>query len=161
MGKITKSLTAIYTALGGKKEDVYRAASVAPVLKKIEELLSGSGKVVPVTAIDLISMYGLILKVNGVEVVALDERKADGTYRGTSEGLTICSTPMKSFELGETGNPSKTIYFVPSHDYVGFIGRNGAISATGDTVEPDGKTLYKAVTSFTAGGSANITKVGL
>lgn len=120
-----------------------------------------TNRIVPITAIDLISMYGLILKASGVDLTVLDAFTTDGRFKGKNDvEYMICSEPMKSLELTPGGSPQKTTYFVPSYDYIGFIGNNGVIKSTGDTVEPDGRTLYRAVTSFTSGGTAYIKKVG-
>lgn len=116
-------------------------------------------RIVPITEIDLISMYGLILKLTGVNVTALDATATNGQFEGfDTSGTCICSEPVKSFGFVIGSTTGSVIYFVAAYDYVGFINNNGAVTTTGDTVNADGRTLYKA--TLGSGGSVTISKVG-
>lgn len=116
-------------------------------------------RIVPITAIDLISMYGLILKVGGVSVTAKDATTTDGQFTITTSdngNEFICSEPVKSVSAG-AGVGGYTMYFVPAYDYSGFTFGGTANIVTGDTVIADGRTLYKAVQSNNA---VTISKIG-
>lgn len=118
-------------------------------------------RIVPVTAVDLISLYGLILKQdsNNSSLVALDATNPGEFEVGASAGsLLIADEPVASLNFA-SGYSSGTVYFVPAYDYSGF-------SINGTTVDPadgsddvtaDGRTLYKAVLSS---GAVTITQVG-
>ena len=107
-------------------------------------------RIVPITAIDLISMYGLILKVGGVSVTSLTTTATDGTFTiASASGTVLANEPVASMEI--TAGTSAVIYFVPAYDYSGFTIAGTAVTTTGDTVVADGRTLYKATLS---GGNA-------
>lgn len=114
-------------------------------------------RIVPVQAIDLISLYGLILKVGSVNVTALNTTASDGTFSiASASGTVLASEPLKSCNI--VAGTSATIYFVPTYDYVGFSIAGTAVTTTGATVEPDGRTLYTATLS--GGNAIAIAKVG-
>lgn len=114
-------------------------------------------RIVPVTAIDLITLYGLILNVTvDGGVTALEADDTDGDFsQDTTAKVVIANEPVKTLDFGSSVSTG-TVYFVPAYDYVGFTKNGSAITATGD-VEADGRTLYKAVLSS---GSVTITNVG-
>lgn len=107
-------------------------------------------RIVPVTGIDLISLYGLIIKIVGNlprKLQAVETDSVDGTFTMNGADLTadpyrICSEPVKSFDI--TGNLPDVfeIYFVPAYDYTGFTADGNALTVMGDEVEADGRTLY-------------------
>lgn len=109
-------------------------------------------RIVPIEKLDLISMYGLILKTGNVNVTALDPDTIEGDFSAAA-GTYLCSQPVKSFNF--TG-ASGTVYFVPDYAYEGFTKGGNAVSITGDVVA-DGVTLYSAVL---ASNAVTITKVG-
>lgn len=109
-------------------------------------------RIVPIEKLDLISMYGLILKTGNVNVTALDPDTLAGDFSAAA-GTYLCSQPVKSFNF--TG-ASGTVYFVPDYAYEGFTKGGNAVSTTGDVVA-DGVTLYSAVL---ASNAVTITKVG-
>lgn len=115
-------------------------------------------RIVPITAIDLITMYGLILKQdsNNADLEALDATNP-GIFEITevSDPLCLAAEPVKTCDFGENVSTA-TLYFVPAYDYEGFTIDGVATTPTGD-VEPDGRTLYKAVLATNA---ITITKVG-
>lgn len=118
-------------------------------------------RIVPITAIDLISMYGLILAAaaaaaSGTVPTALAATTTDGQFTVSEAGTYIASEPVQTLNFtAESG----TVYFVPAYDYSGFSVSGTAVTpAVGSaTVTADARTLYKAVLSS---GSVTITKVG-
>lgn len=117
-----------------------------------------TNRIVPITAVDLISMYGLVLKQASANATLA--KVSSGTVEGDF-AITEASTPLIADEPVKTvdfasGVTSATLYFVPAHDYVGFTLNGVATTPTGD-VEADGHTLYKAVL---ATGAVTITKAG-
>ena len=125
-----------------------------------------SDRIVPVTATDLITLYGLILKqdtTNNSTLAALNPLDIEGDFKVTSGSAPLlapllASQPVKSIDIDATASSvsSATIYFVPAYDYKGFTIDGVAITPTG-TVTADGSTLYKAVL---AAGAVTITKAG-
>ena len=121
-----------------------------------------SNRIVPVTATDLITLYGLILKqdtTNNSSLAKFDALDTTGNFKVTSGSAPLlCSQPAESIDIDATASSvsSATIYFVPAFDYKGFSIDGTAITPTG-TVDKDGSTLYKAVL---ATGAVTITKVG-
>lgn len=121
-----------------------------------------SDRIVPVTATDLITLYGLILKqdtTNNSSLAALNALDVEGDFKVTSGSAPLlASQPAKSIDIDATASSvtSATIYFVPAYDYKGFTIDGVAITPTG-TVVADGSTLYKAIL---ATGAVTITKAG-
>lgn len=112
-------------------------------------------RIVPVTATDLITLYGLILKVGSVNVSALSAEDTDGTFEvETNSATVLANEPVGTLNFAD-GVTASTVYFVPAYDYAGFTINGGA--ATVGEVEPDGRTLYKAEL---ANAAVTITKVG-
>lgn len=120
-------------------------------------------RIVPVTAVDLISLYGLILAQNSnnsglTKLVAT----AIGEFQIKSGSAPlIAAEPAKVIDIDATASSvtACTVYFVPALDYKG-ISKDGTIvvpAGGSDTVTADGRTLYKAVL---ATGNVTITKVG-
>lgn len=113
-------------------------------------------RIVPVTATDLITLYGLILKVGSINVTSLSTTNTNGDFSVTTNSATLLANePVATLDFA-SGVTSSTVYFVPSYNYVGFTKNGATVTQTG-TVEPDGRTLYKAELSS---GSVTITKVG-
>ena len=118
-------------------------------------------RIVPVQATDLLSLYGLILKMdsNNSTLAKLDALDVDGNFKVTSGSAPLlCSQPAETIDIDATTSSvsSATIYFVPAYDYKGFTIDGSAVTPTG-SVDADGVTLYKAVLST---GAITITKVG-
>ena len=115
-------------------------------------------RIVPITAVDLISMYGLILLQASANsaMTALQADDVEGDFTVASTGIKLAAQPVKSVNFTVA---SGTVFFVPAYGYEGFQ-VNGAAATVADnqvTVEADGRTLYKAVLSS---GTVTITKVG-
>ena len=121
-------------------------------------------RIVPIQAVDLISMYGLILLQDSSNsgLTALDAVDVDGNFEITDgSNPLIASEPVSTCDVDATGSSVSafTMYFVPAYDYAGFTvdGAAATIADNGVTVDADGRTLYKAVL---ATGTITITKVG-
>lgn len=115
-------------------------------------------RIVPVQVIDLISLYGLILKQdsNNSSLAALDATNPGQFEVAADAGsLLIADEPVESLDFA-SGYTAGTVYFVPAFDYSGFTINGSAVTPTG-TVNADGRTLYKAVL---ATGAVTITQVG-
>lgn len=114
-------------------------------------------RIVPITAQDLITMYGIILKIAGVSVTALNTTASDGTFSiASASGTVLASEPLKSCNI--VAGTSATIYFVPTYDYQGFSIAGTPVTTTGATVEADGRSLYTATLS--GGNAIAIAKIG-
>ncbi len=118
-------------------------------------------RIVPVQATDLLSLYGLILKMdsNNSSLAKLDALDVDGAFKVTSGSAPLlCSQPAETIDIDATASSvsAATIYFVPAYDYKGFTIDGSAVTPTG-SVDADGVTLYKAALSS---GAITITKVG-
>lgn len=114
-------------------------------------------RIVPITTVDLLSMYGLILLQASANsgMTALQADTVDGQF-SCGTGIKLANQPVKSCNF--TG-ASGTLYFVPDFNYEGFTvsGAAATIAANDVTVNPDGHTLYKAVLSS---GTVTITQAG-
>jgi hypothetical protein len=118
-------------------------------------------RIVPVQATDLLSLYGLILKMdsNNSSLAKLDALDVDGAFKVTSGSAPLlCSQPAETIDIDATASSvsAATIFFVPAYDYKGFTIDGSAVTPTG-SVDADGVTLYKAALSS---GAITITKVG-
>lgn len=114
-------------------------------------------RIVPVTATDLLTLYGLILKVGSINVTALAAADTAGDFTvSTNSATLLASEPVKSLNFA-SGVTASTVYFVAAYDYSGFSINGTAATTTGATVEADGRTLYSATLSS---GTITIAKVG-
>ena len=114
-------------------------------------------RIVPITTVDLLSMYGLILKQTETDLAAVDATTTNGQFEVTEATTAlIASEPVQTMDFA-TGVTSADVYFVPAYDYVGFTINGEAVTPAGDTVNPDGRTLYKAEL---ATGAITITQIG-
>jgi hypothetical protein len=118
-------------------------------------------RIVPVQATDLLSLYGLILKMdsNNSTLAKLDALDVDGNFKVTSGSAPLlCSQPAETIDIDATASSVSacTVYFVPAYDYKGFTIDGSAVTPTG-SVDADGVTLYKAALSS---GAITITKIG-
>lgn len=111
-------------------------------------------RIVPVTQIDLISLYGLILKLSqSTAPTALNATTVNGQFTVAEAGTYIASEPVQTLDFTAA---SGTVYFVPAYDYSGFTVNGAAVTPTGDVLA-DARTLYKAVLGS---GNVTITQVG-
>lgn len=116
-----------------------------------------TSRIVPVTAIDLLSLYGLIIKAGGTTLTAVNAANPTGDFSITAAAnALICSEPAKKVDIAAAVT-SATIYFVPTYDYEGFSLAGVDVTTLGASVEKDGRTLY---TATLADGAVTIAKVG-
>lgn len=118
-------------------------------------------RIVPVQSIDLLSLYGLILLQDSDNsgLVALDATNPGQFEVASGAGeVLIADEPVETLDFA-TGYTAGTVYFVPAFDYSGFTINGSAVipEEDSDEVNPDGRTLYKAVL---ASGEVTITQVG-
>lgn len=107
-------------------------------------------RIVPITAIDLISMYGAILRaalyITGDAAAApavLESTTANGIFEITKRGIFLMNEPMKSCDIA-AGITDMGVFFVPAYDYSGFTVNGATVTTEGDEVTADGRTLYAA-----------------
>lgn len=113
-----------------------------------------SSRIVPVEAVDLLTLYGNIMKLAGTTVAKIDASDI-GVFAMTSgSGNVIASEPVKSFDFGESVSAA-VVYFVPAYDFEGFSIQGG--SKVKGTIDADGATLCTATLSS---GTITIAKVG-
>ena len=113
-------------------------------------------RIVPIQKIDLISMYGLILKQSSATLAKVSASDVEGDFEIESASTPlIADEPVKTVDFA-SGVSTATLYFVPAFDYAGFTKNGASITVTGDVVA-DGYTLYQA---SLASNAVTITKVG-
>lgn len=117
-------------------------------------------RIVPITSLDLISMYGIILAASAAAASGTAPEKLAATDVATFDVSTnsktyIASEPVKKLNFGSSVTAG-TVYFVPDYDYEGFTKTGATLTVTGD-VDADGRTLYSATLSTNA---LTISKVG-
>lgn len=108
-------------------------------------------RIVPIQKIDLLSMYGTVLKLASVSatVLAANDINGDFSVTGTgSAGTFLANQPVKSLDFAD-GVTSGTMYFVAGYDFEGITvaGAAATIDDSGlalDDVKPDAVTLYTA-----------------
>lgn len=119
-----------------------------------------SNRIVPITAVDLLSMYGLILKQdsNNSSLAAVSATNPGVFAIDSASTPLIANEPVTSFDI-DSDVSTMTLYFVAAFDYVGFTVDGAAATIADNDVEvnPDGHTLYKAALS---NGTITITQVG-
>lgn len=116
-------------------------------------------RIVPITSLDLISMYGIILTAAAAAASGTAPEKLTASEIGefsvtTNSKTYIAAEPVKKLNFGSV--TSETIYFVPAYDFEGFT-KTGATLTVSGTVDADARTLYKASLST---NTLTITKVG-
>lgn len=114
-------------------------------------------RIVPVTATDLLTLYGTIMKLAGTTVTAVEASDPGVFVVSSGSGNLLAAEPVKSFDFA-TGITSAVLYFVAAYDFEGFKVAGSAVTTTGDTVKADGCTLYTATLSS---GAVTIAKKGL
>ncbi len=118
-------------------------------------------RIVPITAQDLLTMYGTILAAaaaaaSGTAPTKIDATDTAGDFtQATNSATVIASEPVKTLTFGSSVTAA-TVYFVPAYDYAGFAKTGATLTVSGD-VAADGRTLYKATLSTNA---LTIAKVG-
>lgn len=114
-------------------------------------------RIVPVTQVDLLTLYGNIMKLAGTTVTAA-EASEPGVFELTGSGdigNKIANEPVKSCDF-KSGVTAGVLYFIPAYDFEGFKVAGTAVTPTG-TMAADGRTLY---TATLATGAVTVAKVG-
>lgn len=112
-------------------------------------------RIVPVTQVDLLTLYGNIMKLAGSTVNALEADEIGTFVMSSGSGNVLAAEPVKSFDFA-SGVTSATVYFIPAYDFEGFKVAGSAVTPTGE-MKADGRTLY---TATLASGAVTIAKVG-
>ena len=120
-------------------------------------------RIVPVTKIDLLSLYGTVLSLHGTSYAILKASDTEGDFEVTGSGAAgnkLANQPMKTLDF-KSGVTSGTVYFVAAYDFsaIKVAGSAATISSSGldlDEVKPDGVTLYSAALSS---GEVTITAI--
>ena len=114
-------------------------------------------RIVPVTATDLLTLYGVMFALAGTSIDAIESEDVLGNFEiASGSGNVLANEPLRSCEIAE-GVSAIVVYFIPTYDYVGFTINGTAATVSGDDVVRDGKTLYSATL---ASGEITIAKVG-
>ena len=117
-----------------------------------------SNRVVPVTQVDLLTLYGNIMKLDGTSISAIDATDV-GEFSVTGSGDVgnkLAAEPIKSLDFA-SGVTAAVIYFIPAYDYKGFTKNGSACTMAGADVVADGRTFYKGTLSSS---TVTIAKVG-
>ena len=117
-----------------------------------------TNRVVSVTKVDLLTLYGNIMKLAGTTVAAVDAGAPGVFVVSSGSGNKITSEPVKSLDFGADVS-SMVVYFIPAYDYEGFKIAGTAVTPAAGSVEVDADsvTLYTATLSS---GDVTIAKVG-
>lgn len=114
-------------------------------------------RIVPVTKIDLITLYGNIITIAGTSISKIDAKGPNGDFDITSgSGNLLASEPVKSVNFGEDVTAA-VVYFIPAYDYEGFSIDGTAVETAGVDVDANGVNLY---TATLATGTVTIAKIG-
>lgn len=115
-------------------------------------------RIVPITNIDFLSMIGTVLTLNGTNFTVAQAQTVEGDFvlsATGNAGNVLANQPVKTFDFAAE-TTAAVVYFVAAYGYAGFSVNGAAVTATGDTVQPDGITLYTATLS---GGAVEIAVV--
>lgn len=114
-------------------------------------------RIVAVQKIDLISLYALILQQTVTNIAPAAASDVEGNFEiAAADTPLIANEPVATCDFGEEVT-SATVYFVPAYDYAGFTADGAVLTVSGDDVNPDGRSLYKAEL---ASGAVTITQIG-
>lgn len=113
-------------------------------------------RVVPVTVVDLLSLYATVFAVTmGENAPEKLESTAMETFNVvTNNKVYLANEPLKTLNFASTATAG-TVYFIPAFDYDGFALNGTATTTAGADVDAVGYSLYKAVLSS---GTVTITK---
>lgn len=114
-------------------------------------------RIVPVTQVDLLTLYGNIMKLAGTSVAAV-QAVEPGAFEITGSGSignVLAAEPVKTCDF-KSGVTAAVLYFIPAYDFAGFKVAGTAVTPSGD-LAADGRTLY---TATLATGAVTIAKVG-
>lgn len=117
-----------------------------------------TSRIVPIQNLDVLSLYGTMLKADGVSGIAKLAATNPGEFtQATNSATVLCAEPVKTFNFASTATAG-VVYFVAAYDYKGFTLNGVATETAGADVDADASTLYTATLS---GGTVTIAKIGL
>lgn len=114
-------------------------------------------RIVPVTQVDLLTLYGNIMKLAGTTVTDV-QAEEPGIFEVSGSGNVgnvLAAEPVKSCDF-KTGVTAAVLYFIPAYDFEGFFVAGSGVTASGE-MAADGRTFYKATL---ASGAVAVEKVG-
>ena len=115
-------------------------------------------RIVPIVAIDRISDIGEKLTIAGTSYTVTAAADTVGNFTVTGSGNTgnlLANQPVQALNFA-SGVTAAVVYFIPAFDYTGFSINGTAVTTSGATVVPDGKTLY---TATLASGAVTVAKI--
>lgn len=105
-------------------------------------------RIVPITTVDLISMYGLIISqtIGDTILTAINAADTAGNFTIAADGDEedfIANEPVKSINI-TVNELTSSVYFVPAYDFTGVTinGIAATVSGMSDEVVADGRSLY-------------------
>ena len=113
-------------------------------------------RIVQVSVIDLLTLYGNIMKLAGTSVAAVSATNPAIFEITEGSGNLLANEPVKTLDFG-SGVTTAVVYFIPALNFEGFSIAGTAVTTAGATVNPDGRTLYTATLSS---GTVTIAQVG-
>lgn len=104
-------------------------------------------EIVPVTKIDLLSLYYLILSGNsdneGMGAI-YGENGIGGKFSvSLANSICFCAAPAETIDFASGATGAK-VYFVPDYNYSGITVDGVQVETTGAVVNPNGADLYLA-----------------
>lgn len=115
-------------------------------------------RIVPIQKIDLLTMYGTILRFVETPTSVLESTDVLGDFSVTGSeevGNVLANQPVRTLDFAN-GVSTATVFFVAGYDFSGFTVNGVSVTPIGDTVNPDGVTLYRAELS---GGDVDIVQL--
>lgn len=113
-------------------------------------------RIVPVTVTDLLTLYGNVLTIAGTTIDSVQATNPGIFEVEDATNTLIAAEPVAKMDFAEDVTAA-TVYFIPAYNYAGFSLNGVAVATEGDTVDPDGRTLY---TATLADSAVTIAKVG-
>lgn len=108
-----------------------------------------NNRIVPIVKTDLLSMYGVILKIHNSGTTKLENNGNIGEFSVTTTSARyLANEPLKSLKFGSDVTASD-VFFIADNDYEGFSkeGATLTIADNGVTVEKGTDKLYRGVLS--------------
>ena len=106
-----------------------------------------SNEIVPITKIDLLSLYYLILSgqsANEDMEAIYGENGIGGKFTvSVANALCFCAAPVESIEFASGATGAK-VYFVPDYNYSGITVDGVQVETTGADINANGADLYLA-----------------
>lgn len=106
-------------------------------------------RIVPIVRVDLLTVYGTMLKLAGTTIAAAESSAVGEFTIASASGNYIANEPVR--KLNFASGTSAVVYFIADYEYDGFYIAGTKVTTTGTAVNADGKTLYTATLS---GGNA-------